>query len=391
MNRVDTLKNLCLDILAKRYWVDRNQVYFVNIWGQFNDNTKALAIAYHEAFPQKKLVYEINDETEAKYIPSYITPVLKNTSRARHFKYSSYVVIDNDWGAIKKSGIGFKGKLLVWLYKQTISKKTYYISTGHGTPLKKIGCDAVNVSYDSFVTSTNTMFVLDDQSAQVAKSSTLNRISDVRIVGTPRNDVLFRNNVPGILVNGNNRILLFAPTFRTIVDDNKNKVFVGAEDYLQILSENHDNLITVLETRFGGKWKIGIRIHPGVTKTVDISRINSKIFIANESNDMADYLVKTDVLITDYSSCAFDFMLTGRPCFMFWADYDSYSANERGLYMNKADLPFNPASSFDELLENIQKFNSNNYLANVERFCSTYHFSKNKLAAETIISFIESL
>lgn len=37
-------------------------------------------------------------------------------------------------------------------------------------------------------------------------------------------------------------------------------------------------------------------------------------------------------LVTDYSSCFIDFMLTGKPALSFAYDYDSYASIERGLF-----------------------------------------------------------
>src|SRR5678816_3948461 len=38
------------------------------------------------------------------------------------------------------------------------------------------------------------------------------------------------------------------------------------------------------------------------------------------------------LLVTDYSSCAIDFMLTGRPAISFAYDHDQYANSERGLF-----------------------------------------------------------
>ena len=40
------------------------------------------------------------------------------------------------------------------------------------------------------------------------------------------------------------------------------------------------------------------------------------------------------MLLTDYSSCFIDFMLTGRPMVSFAYDFDSYVHGERGLFYN---------------------------------------------------------
>lgn len=57
----------------------------------------------------------------------------------------------------------------------------------------------------------------------------------------------------------------------------------------------------------------------------------------------------TDVLITDYSSIFFDFLVTGRPIVHYVYDYDEYSI-KRGLNLTKDELPGLVASTSDELI-----------------------------------------
>jgi CDP-glycerol glycerophosphotransferase (TagB/SpsB family) len=54
-------------------------------------------------------------------------------------------------------------------------------------------------------------------------------------------------------------------------------------------------------------------------------------------DDVDAYLPLCDVLVTDYSSLAFDFMLLGRPIVYFVPDFDDYAAY-RGLYFGAAEM-----------------------------------------------------
>lgn len=58
-----------------------------------------------------------------------------------------------------------------------------------------------------------------------------------------------------------------------------------------------------------------------------------------------------DVLVSDYSSCLVDFLLTGRPVISFAYDYDNYAHQERGLFYDLPSvLPGPLTRTFDELL-----------------------------------------
>ncbi|MGC2940931.1 MULTISPECIES: CDP-glycerol glycerophosphotransferase family protein [unclassified Brevibacterium] len=63
----------------------------------------------------------------------------------------------------------------------------------------------------------------------------------------------------------------------------------------------------------------------------------------------------TDVLITDYSSIFFDFLVTGRPIVHYVYDYDEY-ATKRGLNLTKAELPGLVTSTSDELITAVSSF-----------------------------------
>ena len=57
-------------------------------------------------------------------------------------------------------------------------------------------------------------------------------------------------------------------------------------------------------------------------------------------NDVASQplLAATDLLVTDYSSCFFDYLLLDRPIVHYIYDYDYYANNDRGVYFDKSEV-----------------------------------------------------
>ena len=51
-----------------------------------------------------------------------------------------------------------------------------------------------------------------------------------------------------------------------------------------------------------------------------------------------ELMAASDVLITDYSSCFFDYLLLDRPIIHFLYDYDFYKDRDRGLYYEKEEV-----------------------------------------------------
>ena len=57
-------------------------------------------------------------------------------------------------------------------------------------------------------------------------------------------------------------------------------------------------------------------------------------------NDIAPYeaLGAADILITDYSSCFFDYLVLDRPIIHFIYDYENYKNIDRGIYYEKEEV-----------------------------------------------------
>ena len=70
--------------------------------------------------------------------------------------------------------------------------------------------------------------------------------------------------------------------------------------------------------------------------------------------DVSRLLLVTDLLISDYSSIAGDFMLLGRPTIFYQPDLQDY-LDERGLYFDPDQSPLQVAHSPEELLQMLSK------------------------------------
>lgn len=149
----------------------------------------------------------------------------------------------------------------------------------------------------------------------------------VLLYGHPRNDIFFdtkkmqmaRQKVAVAYGAEGKKILLYAPTFR--------------EDYrTDCYGLDFFHLAKHIKRRFGGEWVFLVRLHPRIRDMADeILPSAAGIVNATRYADMQELLAAADCLITDYSSCAFDFMLTRRPVFLFATDIHEYDT-ERGFY-----------------------------------------------------------
>ena len=88
---------------------------------------------------------------------------------------------------------------------------------------------------------------------------------------------------------------------------------------------------------------------------------SDEIIPASDYPDMQELMAAADVMITDYSGSMFEFMLTGRPVFLFAGDLSAYLAKERELYFSFKELPFSLAEDEDQLGQNIRAFDTEKY------------------------------
>ena len=73
-------------------------------------------------------------------------------------------------------------------------------------------------------------------------------------------------------------------------------------------------------------------------KSVQRSGITNKYVYGAPDMDAATLLGAADILITDYSSCFFDYMITDKPIIHYVYDFNYYKNKDRGLYYDIKDV-----------------------------------------------------
>jgi CDP-glycerol glycerophosphotransferase (TagB/SpsB family) len=214
------------------------------------------------------------------------------------------------------------------------------INVWHGIPLKRIGLASLDATGDM------RRFLLRQHKMcrAVISSSSVDRMAmasafypltyeDVWLTGLPRNDFILRSSdlLPGDMGNelqrlkeelGGRRMVLFVPTFRnnqqqgyysfTIEERNRLAGVLRAHNAVLAIREHAADKSLFYSSQFAG------------LPTLDASRH------AFPNIEMLYRLA--DGLITDYSSCFIDFMLTGKPMLSFAYDLECYANRERGFF-----------------------------------------------------------
>lgn len=158
--------------------------------------------------------------------------------------------------------------------------------------------------------------------------------------GYPRNDVLFREpthvEMLGVdretlaemqrLRSAGAKVVFYMPTFR---DTGGDAFMDKALDPLALERFNQ---------RMG--CVLFIKFHPYVDTQID-SGLSTIRFVASHT-DAYPLLPHVDVLLTDYSSVAYDFLLTDRPVVFFPYDLDKYLTRDREMFYAFEDMAPGP-------------------------------------------------
>lgn len=208
-------------------------------------------------------------------------------------------------------------------------------------------------------------------------------------IGYPRSDILLKGakKTAGQIrkyygLSDNDRILLYAPTFRHSKD----------EGSLSAYNIEWSRVLETLSEKFGGNWIGMIRLHPNVSKLADKLNLPDKVINVTSYNDMQELIAACECMITDYSSSIMDAGIAGKIGFIYAADYADYE-KDRDVYFNiKEDLPFMFSETNNQLADNIRSFESDKYYRELGHFLKdTYGVFSGGDASEKICKIIEEV
>ena len=335
---------LIISLLSGVLFKKRNRWVFGAWFGtSFSDNSKYLYLKVLKDYKEIEAVWITKDEDEIKYINSLGGKALLYGSFAANYYAATEDVVFMTHNYVDLSPIYLIGK-------------AYKVQLWHGVAFKKIGRDALKDNGRNIFESLKSKIinVWEDCDLYIAPSdeygskvkSAFNTTEDkILKVGQPRNDMFFNENTARHKFP-DKRIITYMPTFR----DNKDFSF----DFSQLKASQEEALNSLLN-----KYNAVI-----IQKKHFVNASCSKFKNSTEENvinlnkvDTQELLHSSDMLITDYSSCYFDFLLLDRPIIHFVYDYKYYSENDRGVYYDIKDVCGGKICfDFSSLLESMEAY-----------------------------------
>ena len=126
-----------------------------------------------------------------------------------------------------------------------------------------------------------------------------------------------------------------------------------------------DLCANAFQKRFGKKTVVFNRSHH-IMEGIQAS--GSCVNVTNYP-DMQELIIASDVLISDYSSCMWDYSLTKKPIFVYAPDLHEYE-NNIDFFMPAGDWGFPLAKNNAELAKNILSFSNEDYQTKLENYMS---------------------
>ena len=272
----------------------------------------------------------------------------------------------------------------------TKKKEQFLIMTWHGEPagFKEIEQEAESQLSPQYVAESKANSAITDLMIVATKKGfeIMRKYfwydGEIMKSGLPRNDIFFNHDKKfvedirqSLNIPQDNKIVMYAPTFR---DGDSNSIEVYKFDYQKLLD--------IMKNKFGGEWTLLLRLHPNSYNL----GISENIIDVTKYSDPQELILISDVLISDYSSVVYDFMISHKPVFILAKDIETYP-KERRLKQGYFETPLKKNKTEDELFECIKNFDREIYDIDINKFISQIESYDDGHAAERVVNVIKKV
>lgn len=231
-----------------------------------------------------------------------------------------------------------------------------YLNTWHGTPLKTLGKEIKNgkatwMNFQrNFLQATHIIHPNKFTADYIAKVLDIKGFCRAKIFesGYPRQDLTLSSNASSIKkqlgIDPNKKVVLWAPTWRgsmSAIDTKGISKFI--DEY------------TYMKESLGDEYLVLLRLHQLASKALRRKGLEGlESSIVDETTDTNELLAVTDVLVTDYSSIAIDFLATKRPLVLYCQDLEYYE-ERRGFIFDPSRLPAPLCRTIKQTVQAVQE------------------------------------
>ncbi|HEC1750080.1 TPA: CDP-glycerol glycerophosphotransferase family protein [Campylobacter lari] len=261
-----------------------------------------------------------------------------------------------------------------------------YLNTWHGTPIKYLGKKIQTGFMEHANAQRNFLHATHLIHPNLYTKDIMENDYDIKelfsgvsiLTGYPRIDLSLSNDVSiknDLRIKDNQKVLLYAPTWR----GGLNKQYFDFErlksDILELQKSN---------------FKVLVSVHHEVEHLFDNEQF--KNVLLPPCIEMNELLSIVDVLITDYSSVMFDFMVLERPIICYVYDYEYYK-QERGLYFNVDEITHRVCKTIEDVKEVLNSkdlfVKDNSHLTSLKH--KFYDLEDGKSSARVVSTFFDDM
>jgi len=335
----------------------KNVILFSNFDGKgFGCNPKYIAKYIHEHHLRYSMYWRVKDMYAAESLPNYVKPILNGSVKDFIYTRLAHFYIHN-------SRVFIAGNRKVGQYNMQTWHAIYGFKYAEGASEKELPANYINfakehsLNTDVFITPSNWL------EYDYRKNYWVN--CEIMETGYPRDDIYFigdkslKHNIKQNLgIDDDTKVLIYAPTFRDSGD-------------VSIYHIPTEKIINCLREKTHEKWAMIVRLHPNVPVEVkEMFHYNDHVIEATTYPDPQELLFVSDLLITDYSSTSFDFLIQNKPVILYAPDYGK--ADLRSLMPLFKDIPYPHCYDIDSLLNTIKCLDVDELNKNMDIFIKEY-------------------
>ncbi len=375
-----------LSLLFHILWVlpvKENKIVFSSYEGDggFCCNPRYIAEELHRRRPELEMVWLLHDTS--KEFPSYIKKVKDTPFNTVYHLATSKVWIDNyrkPFGTLKRNS-----QLYIQTWHATIGFKAVGLFRGNAFPkIARLVSEWDSGLADYFLS--NSQYCDDVYPKKLLYTGPTLRVGSPRVDPLVNNrDELYKSIREKLDIDKNCKLLLFAPTFRGGTQQGKKQVIAETPQI------DFDRLIKALSEKYGCEWRVLLRLHPQLSAKLDKMPLLSeddRLIDVSQWPDISEIMGGCDMVITDYSSCAFDAAFAHIPVLLYADDVQEYIKNRGQFMWKREELPFDIAEENETLIQNVEAFNEKKYEENISAFMNRYDVIEDGHASERVVDLI---
>ena len=219
-----------------------------------------------------------------------------------------------------------------------------YLNTWHGTGPKTIG-NAATGRKDYNFRKVNYICADGEYLKNIFIKNFNANPKNVLLCGRPREDKLYCSSLDikksleeKYHIKKDDFVILYAPTWREMKNKNEISSFDITLDISKILNKIPNS-------------KILFRAHSITSNVSSKDCFNDRFICVTDEPEIDDLFLISDVLITDYSSAQFDFIILNKPFICFAPDYEEYIEQRPLCFDLNKEYPFGVQRNTDEVIE----------------------------------------